>query len=147
MRQTLKAILFGLGGVVGIVLLVGIPTELIPNPWFVRMMEVRPEDYVFLGITALLGGALAATYAFPAACPRYEGRFAASGFLTVLAVGCPICNKLVVLALGTTGAMTWFEPVQPLLALISVGLLAFVLAVRVRALRGTRVAEAPSGMP
>lgn len=135
MRTRTKAALYGLAGATGVTLLVGLPTDLLPNPFFVRMLEVRPQDYVFLAVTALLGGALAATYAFPAACPRFEGRFAASGFLTVLAVGCPICNKLVVLALGTSGAMTWFEPFQPVLALASIGLLALALLVRVRAIR------------
>jgi hypothetical protein len=110
MNPTLKSVLYGLAAATATTLLIGLPTDLIPNPWFTRMMESRPQDYVFLSITVVLAGLLAATYAFPAACPRYQGRFAAGGLLTVLAVGCPICNKLVVLALGTSGAMAWFEP-------------------------------------
>ena len=135
MKSRRRAVVYGVAGAGGVALLVGLPTDLVPNPWFVRMIEARPQDYVFLTLTALLGGGLAATYAFPAACPHYQGRFAASGVLTVLAVGCPICNKLVVLALGTSGALAWFEPVQPFLAIAAIALLALALAVRVRALR------------
>ena len=116
-------------------LLIGLPTDLISNPWFDRMMVAQTHDYVFLALTALMAGLLGATYAFPAACPRYGGRFAAGGILSFLAVGCPICNQLVVLALGTTGAMAWFAPLQPLLAIAAIGLMAAALFLRVRALR------------
>ena len=36
--------------------------------------------------------------------------------LSLFAVGCPICNKLVVMAVGVSGALNWFAPLQPLLA-------------------------------
>ncbi len=47
--------------------------------------------------------------------------------LSVLAIGCPVCNKLVVLALGAGGALTHFAPVQPILGFLSLGLLAYAL--------------------
>lgn len=46
------------------------------------------------------------------------------------AIGCPVCNKLALLALGYSGAMTYFAPMQPWLAGISVVLLAVGLVVR-----------------
>lgn len=49
---------------------------------------------------------------------------ASGGLLSYFAIGCPVCNKLVVLALGSSGAISWFAPLQPLLAVASVGLLA-----------------------
>ena len=55
------------------------------------------------------------------------------GFLTFFAVGCPVCNKIVLLALGYTGALRWFAPVQPLLAIAGIGLLAWALRSRLRA--------------
>jgi hypothetical protein len=54
-------------------------------------------------------------------------------------VGCPVCNKLVLLALGSAGAMTWFEPVQPLLQLAAVGVLVWALDVRLRGERACPV--------
>ena len=53
--------------------------------------------------------------------------------LSVFAVGCPVCNKLVLLLLGTSGAMTWFAPLQPALAVLSVVGLAWALRIRWRA--------------
>ena len=56
----------------------------------------------------------------------------AGTLVTFFAVGCPVCNKLVLLALGTTGAVTWFAPVQPFLALASIVLMAIALRIRMR---------------
>ncbi|MGA8980983.1 MAG: hypothetical protein WB473_17890 [Pedococcus sp.] len=57
----------------------------------------------------------------------------AGGFLSFFAVGCPVCNKLVLLALGYTGALTWFQPLQPVLQLLGFGLLAWALRRRLSA--------------
>ncbi|MDI3339374.1 MAG: hypothetical protein QJR03_02460 [Sphaerobacter sp.] len=134
-RLAARAAAYGLGTGLAVLLLVGIPTVLIPNPWFSRMVPTRPRDYLFLALTVLLSGLLGTTYAFPAACPLQEGKLTAGGFLSFLAVGCPVCNKLVLLALGTNGALRYFEPAQPLLALAGLATLGYALAVRLRAVR------------
>jgi len=97
-------------------------------------------SYPTLAITAVLGGLLAATYvrdsSAPGApteeidAPTRNGGIA--GLLSFFAVGCPVCNKLVIVALGATGARQWFEPVQPLLAVGSVVMLAWALRARLR---------------
>ena len=88
----------------------------------------------------LLGGLLLATYvaddgriAAPAPDDAPAKRGSIGGALSFFAVGCPVCNKLVVLALGTTGAREWFAPVQPVLAVVSIVLLAVALRARLRA--------------
>lgn len=43
-----------------------------------------------------------------------------------------MCNKLVLIALGTTGAMELFAPLQPFLAVASVLLLGVALRTRLR---------------
>jgi threonine/homoserine/homoserine lactone efflux protein len=50
--------------------------------------------------------------------------------LTYFAVGCPVCNKVVLLALGSSGALTWFQPAQPLLQVAGLALLAWALRKR-----------------
>ncbi|MDH6193052.1 hypothetical protein M2168_006084 [Streptomyces sp. CZ24] len=40
----------------------------------------------------------------------------------LFAVGCPVGNKLVLVLLGASGAMSCWAPPQPLLAVLSVGL-------------------------
>lgn len=88
--------------------------------------------------SAVLSGLLIATYAADgsrAEQRRSERRSITGAVLSFLAVGCPTCNKLVVFALGTNGALTWFGPVQPVLAVGSLSLLGLALRARLRANR------------
>jgi hypothetical protein len=73
-----------------------------------------------LVLVAVAGGAAMAMRAHPAAqaCP-VQGRAAAGGGLAYLAVGCPLCNKAVVLALGSSGALSYFAPAQPWLGVVA----------------------------
>jgi H+/Cl- antiporter ClcA len=119
-----------------VALLVGLPTDVIPNPVFGRPVPVTWWSYPTLALTAVLGGLLAATYVreqtptTTADAPARRGGVA--GMLAFFAVGCPVCNKIVVLALGTTGAMRWFPPLQHLLAVASIALMAWALRGRLR---------------
>ena len=111
-------------------LAVGVPTGLVPTPFFARMTPVLWWNYAVWPVTAVLGGLVVATYIRRPgdAAPR-NGTAAASGggLVTAFAVGCPVCNKLVVAVLGTSGAMTVWAPVQPALAVLSVLGLAWAL--------------------
>ena len=129
-----KALLYGVLGAAFTTLTIGIPTDVIPNSIFTRMTPVRVQDYVFLIVTALLAGILAASYALPQtrACSVQQGRTTAGGLLSFLAIGCPTCNKIIVLLLGTSGALTVFEPLQPLLAVASFALLLLAIWIRWR---------------
>ena len=96
---------------------------------------VEPWAVPVLVLTALLSGLLIATYFRLGDQPDVDrpGKLgSAGGLLSFFAVGCPICNKVVVIALGTSGALTWFAPVQPYLGVIALGLLAWALRVRLR---------------
>lgn len=112
----------------------GVPTDLIDTPLFVRMMPPEWWNYPLWVAGAILVGLLAATYVAPpggGVGPGSRGKqLLGGGVLSVFAVGCPVCNKLVVLALGLSGATAYFAPVQPLLGLLSVGLLGYALRVR-----------------
>ena len=127
---------------VAIALLVGLPTDVIPNPVFGRPVPVTAWSYPVLAATAILGGLLVATYVRNGdeALDRPGRAGGTGGLLAFFAVGCPVCNKLVVVALGTTGALEWFAPAQPWLAALSIGLLAWALAARLRGEVACRVA-------
>jgi hypothetical protein len=148
--------LVAIGAGVGTALLIGLPTDVIPNPVFGRPVPVTWWSYPVLVVTAVLAGLVVATYvsdpdaAGPVAPglvddglvddslvddgdPEPVSRTASvGGLLSFFAVGCPVCNKIVLVALGTTGARQWFEPVQPLLAVASIVLLAWALRGRLR---------------
>lgn len=140
-------------GAVGTALIVGLPTDVIPNPVFGRPVPVTWWSYPVLVVTAVLGGLLLATYVRPVAAADGDGAPALAdpasavadseldgptrlgglgGLLSFFAVGCPVCNKVVVIALGTVGARNWFEPIQPYLAAVSVVLMAIALRSRLR---------------
>ncbi|HEY8600349.1 MAG TPA: hypothetical protein VIL85_18075 [Thermomicrobiales bacterium] len=127
-------LLYALGGGFSALVLIGVPTVLIPNPWFGREIPPRPLDYVVFALTVFLVAALAATYAWPLACPTRERSLTVGGLLSFFAVGCPVCNKLAVLALGWGGALTYFAPLQPLLGAVAILLLAATLVARLRPL-------------
>lgn len=64
---------------------------------------------------------------------RRNSRFGMAGtVLAWFAVGCPVCNKIALLALGYTGAITWFAPIQPFLALGALVLTGVALLWRLR---------------
>lgn len=130
-----------------VTLAVGIPTDVIPNPVFGRPVDVTWWSYPVLVATAVLGGLLAATYVrSPVDAPvddeldRPGKAGGLGGLLSFFAVGCPTCNKLIVLAIGTTGALEWFAPAQPLLAAASIVLLAWALRTRLRFSNSCRIA-------
>ncbi len=131
-RQWLTALVAAVA--VGVV--VGVPTDVIPNPVFGRPVSVTWWSYPVLAVTAVLGGLLAATYVRRAEpvdeIDRPARTGGVGGLLSFFAVGCPVCNKLVVVALGTVGARQWFEPLQPFLAAASIVLLVVALRARLR---------------
>lgn len=111
-------------------LLIAIPTVLVPNPLFGRMVEAQWWDYAMWLAAAPLIGASVALYR-RRACP--VGRAAAGGLATVFAVGCPTCNTIAVAALGASGAMTYFAPLQPLLGVAGLALLLAAVRAQLRA--------------
>ncbi|HBU75919.1 MAG: hypothetical protein CL447_06100 [Acidimicrobiaceae bacterium] len=125
-RQWLTAVV----GAVVVAFAVGLPTDVIPNPLFGRPVDVTWWSYPSLAVTSLLGGLLLATYVAKPQPVTHEGRGIAGGLLGFFAIGCPVCNKLVVIALGTSGALDWFAPTQPILAVLSMVLLALALRQR-----------------
>lgn len=141
-----------LGGIIT-ALVVALPTAVIPNPIFGRAIETTWWSYPVVVITGVLGGLLIATYVrepvVDAEGPRADGpeeeldrasRLGMAGAaISFFAVGCPVCNKLVLLALGASGAVTWFAPVQPFLAVASIALMAVALRIRLRNQASCRV--------
>jgi hypothetical protein len=120
---------------------IAVPTALIPTRWFGRDIAPTWWAWPVLALTAALAGLVVATYvAAPAAQPAKASRSGTlGGLLTFLAVGCPVCNKVALLALGTSGALRWFAPAQPILALAGLALLAFALQRRLAGERACRV--------
>jgi len=133
----------------GAALLIGIPTVLIPNHLFIRMTPTSLQDFGIWGVSVVfIGPLMALATLYPIGTTTHaqkrlsagSGRALAGTLLSFFSVGCPICNKLVVLLLGLSGAMTFFNPLRPFLGIASIVLLSVTLFLRVRVLRsGCRV--------
>ena len=140
-----------LGASVVVALILGLPTDVIPNPVFGRPVPVTWWSVPVLIISAVLAGLLVATYVRDDATkgddPTRERIGGLGGLLTFFAIGCPVCNKLVVVALGTTGALDWFAPTQPWLAVISIALLVEALRRRLRTTDACRVETSSTASP
>jgi len=139
------------------IVLLGIPTAMIPNPIFARKIEAPLWTYPSLVVTAVLAGLLLASYvrmtatdgvsALDEASPDEARSFTIGGLLSFFAIGCPTCNKLVLIALGSSGAITWFEPVQPVLALAGIAVLVWALRRRLQGEIACTVPAARVGAP
>lgn len=138
--------------------LLGLATVLIPNSLFTREIPPVWWNYPVWILTSVCSGLLFATYVRAtnvrdgrpgrgtggAWSARVDGvtdeagerRLSRAGvtgaFLAWFAVGCPVCNKLALLALGYSGALTWFAPAQPVLAVVALALTGVALVVRLR---------------
>lgn len=141
-----------LWGVVSLVAF-GLVSAIIPNPVFAR--QIPPEPFA-IGVwiaSAPLMGLVLATYMVPpkpspialvplgamnadVADRRSTTLGSLAGLGAFLAIGCPVCNKIALLLLGASGAMSVYAPIQPLIGAVSLLLLVATVAWRLR-LRAT----------
>ena len=136
-----RAVLFA--GIAAV--LIAIPSDLIDTPIFGRPVAVRWIDYVILAVTSTLIGLIFAIRPQPAdeaaseelavTADRQGTRTIWGGFVSFLAVGCPVCNQAVVALVGVSGALSWWAPVQPIIGLLAVGLLLYTLRKRLNTYR------------
>lgn len=128
----------------------GVVTAIIPNPVFGR--SVAPTTFAIWTwlLSAPLMGLVMATYTAPAPVPQSPIRLVAigpaeavterrtatlgslAGLGAFLAIGCPVCNKVALLLLGASGAMTVYAPIQPFIGAASLVLLVVTAAWRLR---------------
>lgn len=125
------------GAVAGLTALAtGVPTGIVRTSFYSRMTPVTWWDYPVWAISAMLVGLTAATYVrivpSVASAPDRRRRTLVATLLSTFAVGCPICNKLVVALIGVSGALSYWAPLQPVLGVLSIVLLLTGLVVRLR---------------
>lgn len=146
----LRRIAVGTLAALVVAVLIGVPTGIIETPWYHRMTPVLWWNYPVWLMSSVLTGALAATYvrnpAFPVPTDQ-GGKTLTGSMVSLFAVGCPICNKLVVMAVGVSGALNWFAPLQPFLAAGSLALLGYALWARRRTAIACRLPRSASDTP
>ena len=115
-------------GAIVVALVVGVPTGLVATPLFTRMTPASWWSYGVWISTAVLSGLIVATYVRrPAQSPASSRVGLLGNAGSMLAVGCPVCNKVVVAIAGVGGALHVWAPLQPLIAAASLLLLGWAL--------------------
>jgi hypothetical protein len=123
----------------------GLVSAIIPNPVFGRQVPPEPFAIGVWLLAAPLLGIVGATYTSPAPATARPLRAPATAaetrtttlgtigsFGAFLAIGCPVCNKVALLLLGASGAMSIYAPLQPLIGAASLALLVVTIAWRFR---------------
>jgi hypothetical protein len=127
----------------------GLVSAIIPNPVFGRQIPAEPFAIVVWLVSAPLMGLVMATYTVPSPVavpvplaagtaatgrPERDGSVLGTiaGLGAFLAIGCPVCNKIALVLLGTSGAMTVYAPLQPVIGVVSLALLGATLVWRMR---------------
>lgn len=138
----------GIGLVAAVIL--AIPADIINTSIFHRPVPPRSIDYPIWIITSLLIGlvlairtdAVVEQRSLPESAKSLEPnnistleeklqtRTLMSGFASFLAIGCPVCNQVVVALVGTSGALAWWSPVQPVIGFGAIAVLLFSLRKR-----------------
>lgn len=129
-----RRLLIATAWAVGVLLFLGLPTDLIPNPIFGREVPIRWWEYPVVGATTALTFAWFAVQAPPMEFQK-NGRLLGGVMLTLFAVACPVCNKIILLLLGTAGALGFWAPLQPFIAIFSLAALTLALYLRLRSAR------------
>lgn len=118
-------VVVAVGAALATFLIIGVPTDIIPNPMFGRDVPVRPWELPVLAATAVLTGLY---FGLQRPGSAKSGPAIGGAGLAMFAVACPVCNKIVLLALGTSGALAFWQPLQPFLAGISLAALIVAVA-------------------
>lgn len=107
---------------------IGLPTDIIPNPVFGREVPVRAWELPVLVVTALLTGAWFGLQRWSSEPTKGSAPVVTGAGLAMFAVACPVCNKIILLLLGTSGALGLWQPIQPYVAALSLVWLAAAVA-------------------
>lgn len=129
--KNFKFILIGAISSIIIFILFGIPTDIIPNDFFTRMIPVSNLDVFFLILTSLMLGTYIGLYFYTK--KRKKGKTlaytgAAGSFV---AISCPVCIKLLVLIFGAAALMTYLEPLRHYIGFLSLGLIGYLLYIKI----------------
>lgn len=146
-RIPLKHVLIGIAVSVPAFLMFGIPTDLVPTPFFIRMVPAGPLDYLFLMLTSLLVGAFVALHLYGRranSAHRGEGTILGGSLGSIVAFGCPICNKLLVVLIGVGGALNFIDPYRPVIGTLSVAAMGTAVYLKAQAVRSPVACSVPT---
>ncbi len=141
MNEEIRSITIGFFSGLGILLVFGIPTALIPIGVYTRMIQVTLLDYFFLLASSALIGVYAGLWNHSRRRGKQTGNAAAmgGGVSSFLAVSCPVCNVLLVSLIGVSSVMVFVEPLRPVLGIAGIVLLGTAVYYKYVNMRSARI--------
>lgn len=129
MDKKIKYTLIAFGLSIIFIIIMGIPTALIPNPFvtYSRMTPITNLDYFFLFTTSALLAILISLKLYFKSKKQIGVKELIGGTLGFVAFSCPLCSILLVTLLGSVIISSFIEPLRPLLGIISIIILSYLI--------------------
>ena len=129
MNKKIKCAVIAAGLSIIFFIIMGIPTALVPNPFaqYARMISATFLDYFFLVATSVLLAILISLKICYKSKKQIGVKELAGGAAGFIAFSCPLCNVLLITALGSTVVSSFIEPLRPILGVISIIILSYLI--------------------
>ena len=138
-KPLMVSVIIGILVGVTIFLLLGIPTDIIENQRYLRMIPFTPLDVFFLVSTAILMGVYAGLMTYlkiTNKVTKISTKYGTSGTVfSFFAISCPTCIQFLVILFGTTSMMTYYNPVRPYIGVLSILLISYGIYRLIQVLR------------
>lgn len=139
MKPKRKYLMIGAILTVFLILVMGVPTAMVPNPLFKRMIDVTILDYLFLfGVSILLGAFISIGLYKRNSAGKEDYIAGGGGILGIFAFACPLCNAVLLSVFGSTFVASFFLPFKPWIGLISLAILSFAVLQKLKCKRCKR---------
>lgn len=124
-KENTKFLLIGVISFIIIFLIFGIPTDVISNKLYTRMVPSTKLDLFFLVAASLtLGIYIGLSFYLRDKKKKQKNAAAYTGAVgSFLAISCPICIQFLVLIFGAAALMAYLEPLRPYIGFLSIGLI------------------------
>ena len=128
-KENIRFSIIGIISAVIIFFLFGIPTDVIPNKFYARMIPSTSLDIFFLIAISLMLGIYIGLFFYLRHKKKKQSNAAAYAGTggSFLAISCPICINLLVWIFGAAVLMAYLEPLRPYIGFLSIGLIGFGL--------------------
>jgi hypothetical protein len=107
--------------------LIGIPTDIVPNSWYIRMMEPTFFQYFFFVLVTILSGIFAGLFSYVSRTKKTcSSKFGYLGIIgSWFAIACPLCISFLTIIMGSSIMLSYFAPFQPFLGFFSISILSY----------------------
>ncbi len=134
MNDHTRPVIIGFAVAVGVLLLFGLPTALLPSGLYKRMIPPTLLDYAFLLMSSALIGAFVGLHL---RSRRRLGRGESCGAVggsaaAFLSVSCPVCISILVSLLSAAAVMTYIEPLRIPAGIASIAILGYLVYAKVK---------------